>query len=90
VRRPLFGKPAHLRRVLKASGVSAAEALYIGDEVRDADAARAVGCGFGAVSWGYARIDAFAPEPPDWVFNSFDAIPAVFLARSGQHERAAS
>lgn len=87
---PIFGKAASIRRVLKRTRISAGDTICIGDEVRDAEAARAAGCAFGAVSWGYARIDAFGPERPDRVFKTFDDIPAVFGARSGQHERAAS
>jgi phosphoglycolate phosphatase len=36
----IFGKPARFRRVLKRAGVSAAEAIAIGDETRDIEAAR--------------------------------------------------
>ena len=35
----LFGKAARLRQTLQACGTAAARAIYIGDEVRDAEAA---------------------------------------------------
>jgi phosphoglycolate phosphatase len=48
----MFGKAAKLRQVLRASSTPAAQALYIGDEIRDAEAARQAGIHFGAVAWG--------------------------------------
>jgi phosphoglycolate phosphatase len=54
----LFGKAAKFRRVLAAAGVAAPDAIAIGDEVRDVDAAREAGIAFGAVSWGYATVEA--------------------------------
>ncbi len=57
----LFGKPPKLRQVLKRYGMRPGEALYVGDEVRDAEAARAVGIAFAAVSWGFATPRGAAP-----------------------------
>jgi phosphoglycolate phosphatase len=54
----VFGKASRIRAVLKACGVAPAEALYIGDQATDAEAARKAGVAFGAVHWGYATIDA--------------------------------
>jgi phosphoglycolate phosphatase len=53
----MFGKPAKLRTVLRASGIPAREAIYIGDEVRDAEAAHKVGLAYGAVAWGCHRLE---------------------------------
>jgi phosphoglycolate phosphatase len=54
----LFGKTPRLRRLLEDSAVPAHEAIFIGDEIRDAEAARHLGVAFGAVSWGYTRLPA--------------------------------
>jgi phosphoglycolate phosphatase len=51
----LFGKAANYKAVLKRTGIPAAEAICIGDEVRDGEAATQAGIDFGAVSWGYAK-----------------------------------
>ncbi|TJZ73482.1 HAD hydrolase-like protein [Chitiniphilus eburneus] len=64
----LFGKRARLRRILKNSGVAPHEAICIGDEIRDGEAARDVGMAFGAVAWGYTRIHALAKDAPDAIF----------------------
>lgn len=56
---PMFGKQRHTRRALRATGVTPARALCIGDELRDADAARAVGAGFVPVGCCYTLPSAF-------------------------------
>lgn len=66
----LFGKARKIRSVLKRSGVAAAEAICIGDEVRDIDAARAAGTATGAVTWGYARADVLRSHAPTETFTS--------------------
>jgi phosphoglycolate phosphatase len=65
----MFGKASKLRRVVRRSGVAPVSALFVGDELRDADAARAAGIGFGAVGWGYARLDALLGRQPEQVFR---------------------
>jgi len=54
----VFGKARRIRAVLKARGVPAQAAIYIGDQDTDAEAARKAGVAFGAVHWGYATIEA--------------------------------
>jgi phosphoglycolate phosphatase len=73
----LFGKAAKLRRLLRASGVDPANAILIGDETRDIDAARSAGVAAGAVTWGYATPDALIARKPDFVFETFDALTAA-------------
>ena len=70
----LFGKPARLKRVLRRCGMEPEETIYIGDELRDLDAARAAGMRFGAVTWGYNRPDVLEARKPDAVFRTVDEI----------------
>lgn len=72
----MFGKPKKFRAVLKRSAIPPARTIAIGDETRDAEAARAVGAAFGAVFWGYASAAALQAQAPDMVFDSFDDIVA--------------
>jgi phosphoglycolate phosphatase len=58
----VFGKASRIRAVLKACGAAPAEALYVGDQATDAEAARKAGVAFGAVHWGYATIDALRAQ----------------------------
>jgi phosphoglycolate phosphatase len=53
----IFGKATKLRSVLRASGVAARDTLYVGDELRDAEAAHKVGMHYGAVAWGYQPLE---------------------------------
>jgi phosphoglycolate phosphatase len=64
----LFGKRGKLRSVLKKSGVRPGEAIFIGDEIRDIEAARAEGIPFGAVAWGYTHVEALEAHAPAEVF----------------------
>lgn len=75
---PVLGKRAKLRRVLHSSGVQASEALFIGDEIRDLQAAHAEGIDFGAVSWGVNSIDSLNRNLPEEIFSSVDEIAALF------------
>jgi phosphoglycolate phosphatase len=65
----MFGKASKLRRVIQRSGIAADHTLFVGDELRDADAARAAGIDFGAVAWGYCRLDALLSRQPERVFQ---------------------
>lgn len=64
----LFGKHRRIRRVLAILGVQPGRAIYVGDQLPDADAARAAGVAFGAVSWGYGAPEALARQRPDITF----------------------
>lgn len=58
----MFGKPSKIRALLKAAGIPAREAIYVGDEERDAEAAEKVGMAYGAVAWGYHPIEMLRPH----------------------------
>jgi phosphoglycolate phosphatase len=72
----LFGKAPKFKQVMRAAGVPAAATLAIGDEVRDAEAAKAAGIDFAAVAWGYATVEALAKTGPVTVFATVGEIPA--------------
>ncbi len=69
-----FGKSARLRRVLRRSGISCSEAIYVGDEIRDLESARRVGIAFGAVSWGYGDAESLKMSSPTEVFATLQDI----------------
>ncbi|MCK1396544.1 HAD family hydrolase [Bradyrhizobium sp. 1] len=77
----LFGKPAKFRRVLRRADVAPDRVIAVGDEVRDIEAARAVGISCGAVCWGYAAPAALRALGPDYTFERMDEI-ADALCRS--------
>ncbi len=75
----VFGKPAKFRRVIRRAGVEPSRVISIGDEVRDIEAARAVGIACGAVCWGYAAPAALQARGPDLVFERLDDIAPTLL-----------
>ncbi|MEH3118632.1 MAG: HAD hydrolase-like protein [Methylorubrum populi] len=70
----LFGKARHLRAVASAAGVAPAAMLAVGDEIRDADAARQAACAFAAVAWGYNSPEALAGARPAYLFADPGAV----------------
>lgn len=70
----LFGKAKKFRQVLRRSGIAAANAICIGDEVRDAEAASKAGIAFAAVAWGYASREALANAHPVMIFERVDEL----------------
>jgi phosphoglycolate phosphatase len=64
----IFGKAPKLRTVLKASRIPAREAIYLGDEIRDAEAARKAGMAFGAVAWGHHSLETLRDQNPEEYF----------------------
>jgi phosphoglycolate phosphatase len=72
----LFGKAAKFKSIVRRAGVAAAQAIAIGDEVRDIEAARATGVACGAVTWGYSAIETLAAMKPDLIFENINDIAA--------------
>ena len=64
----IFGKPAKIKKILKKSGFNPEQAIFIGDETRDLDAARAIPIASGAVAWGFARFEALQALSPNELF----------------------
>lgn len=75
----LFGKSARLKTLLRRSGVAARAALFVGDELRDAQAARRAGLAFAAVGWGYQRAEVLRADAPDWFFGTPAAMCVPWL-----------
>ena len=77
----LHGKTVKFRGVLAKAGLPANRAIAIGDEVRDIEAAAAVGIASGAVVWGYATREALAASHPTMMFEAIDAIVPTLVPR---------
>jgi phosphoglycolate phosphatase len=65
----LFSKHRRLKRVLQKQRIPIAEAWYVGDEVRDIEAARTLGLRMIAVGWGYCAPSLLMAAGPDHVIN---------------------
>ena len=74
----LFGKAGKIRGVLKAMRVDPRGVILVGDEARDAAAARDVGIDCGLVAWGYADPAFLRSLGPTLFFERMDEIaPAL-------------
>jgi phosphoglycolate phosphatase len=76
----LFGKPARFHRVIRRAKIGTAGIIAIGDEVRDVEAARAVGIACGSVAWGYAAPQTLRTMQPDFMFERMEDIARELLA----------
>lgn len=72
----LLGKSGRFRKILRRARVRAHEALCIGDELRDLEAAHKAHIPFGAVTWGYNLADAMREHSPRAVFTTVRDIEA--------------
>ena len=68
----LFGKAAKFRRVLQRLGTPKDQAICIGDEARDIEAATEAGLASGAVTWGYATSELLERRRPTMLFGSME------------------
>jgi phosphoglycolate phosphatase len=73
----LFGKARLIRRVLAQQGWDPATVIYVGDEVRDVEAARAVGIPIAAVTWGFNSRDLLSSANPDWLVDDPRELGAI-------------
>lgn len=76
----IFGKASKFRRVLRQAGVVPKEAIAIGDETRDIEAAMQADIAAGAVAWGYATPELLKSRFPAHMFETMDDIVATLLS----------
>lgn len=65
----LFGKAPALRRLLIAYKINKKDAVYIGDELRDVEAAQYLKLPIIAVTWGFAKPDDLINQKPTFLAN---------------------
>lgn len=71
---PLMSKAGVLRRLLRTSSILPQDALAIGDETRDIEAARKLGIPSIAVNWGFSTQPALEKAGPDFLVSSAEQI----------------
>ena len=65
----LFGKGKALKRIIRTERLERADVLYIGDELRDVEAAKKAGVAVAAVTWGFHTADLLRTGEPDYVVS---------------------
>jgi phosphoglycolate phosphatase len=65
----VWGKQRRLKAVLKSRQLAARDVVYVGDEVRDIEATKALGVRVIAVAWGYTAREYLAAHEPDHLID---------------------
>lgn len=65
----LFGKARVLRKMVQQEGLDLSQTFYVGDEVRDIQAAKKVGLQSVGVSWGFNTAEALRSVRADFVLS---------------------
>lgn len=79
----VFGKAAKFKRMVRLARVAPHEALSVGDEVRDIEAAKKAAIPSAGVSWGYTLPQALAAQCPELMFDTFPQMSAYLLGQEG-------
>jgi phosphoglycolate phosphatase len=77
----LLGKAPLILRVLKREKIAKTKSWYVGDEMRDVTAARAVGLNIASVTWGYNTHAALATKQPDVIVDTADELRRALETR---------
>jgi phosphoglycolate phosphatase-like HAD superfamily hydrolase len=75
----LFGKAKILKKILKEYALAPSEAVYVGDESRDIDAAKEAGLEMVAVSWGFNSKKMLAGHQPDFLINQPEELLKILV-----------
>ena len=74
----LFGKSKVINKFLKQENIKPEAAIYVGDEIRDIEAARRSEIKVIAVSWGFNSEQVLAEQNPDYLIqNPAELIDAI-------------
>jgi phosphoglycolate phosphatase len=65
----LFGKAAHLKRIVREQGLVRSETLYVGDETRDIQAAKRAGLRVASVTWGFNHETVLLKYHPTYLIH---------------------
>lgn len=65
----LLGKASVLRRLMREFRLGPRQVFFVGDELRDIEAAQETGVHIAAVTWGYNSTPALSEAAPDYLFN---------------------
>lgn len=76
----LFSKAQAIKRVMKREQFEASKSIYIGDEVRDIEAAKKIGMPIISVTWGYNGKEILRKYQPDYLVDSPRALQKTIKA----------
>ncbi len=74
----LFGKDKALKKLVAIHQLDARQTYYVGDEVRDMEAAKKAGIHTIAVTWGFQSRQAFQQLAPEFILDNPEELAALF------------
>ncbi len=77
----MFGKGGILRAIIRKNRLQKSRIYYVGDEIRDIDAARKTGVKMIAASWGFNTMEALRGEGPDFTAESPEDVRNIILGK---------
>ena len=63
----MFGKESKMKKIVKKEKLNLNEFLYVGDEIRDINAAKNAGIDIASVGWGYNTVESLKKHEPDYL-----------------------
>ncbi|HAQ40008.1 MAG TPA: carotenoid oxygenase [Clostridiales bacterium] len=63
----MFGKESKMRKIIKKEKIEPEEVLYVGDEIRDINAAKNTGVDIASVAWGYNTVESLKRHKPEYL-----------------------
>lgn len=80
----LLGKSRSIKKVIRKLKLTPADCLYVGDEQRDIEAAREVGCDVAAVTWGIHPAEMLELQSPTYLVHTPTELLGVATRRPPQ------
>ena len=75
----IFGKTRVIKNLLRKAKVSPDEAVYVGDETRDIEAAKSAGIRVVSVSWGFNSREILLSQKPDYLLDHPTELGNLFV-----------
>lgn len=77
--RAVFGKSRLLKKLMKEKKIPHEDLIYVGDEIRDVEAAKKAGIKVIGVSWGYNTKSALLESHPDHIVEKPEELKGIIL-----------
>ncbi|MDE1765193.1 MAG: HAD hydrolase-like protein [Thaumarchaeota archaeon] len=77
--RAVYGKSRLLKKLMKEKTIPHDDPIYVGDEIRDVEAAKKAGIRVVSVSWGYNTKAALQKANPDYIVEKPEDLQQVIL-----------
>lgn len=73
----LFGKAKALKRIIRQHNIDRDKLLYVGDEVRDVEAAKKAKVATAACTWGFHHESILIAAQPEWILKEPHEVIAI-------------